>query len=196
MTTMDGYTLRFVNDFPDSTFAGISFPGLCGGMVFTSLDYAYAGVAAPETTVTPSTSTPLGAYTQSRQADTILEHPYNAARFLELLANPSDSSVADTTHEELSAVKAKLDLSYPVPLGLVPAPWTLDVTHAHQVLAKGYRVENDGTEVVVIWDPNRPTQISELRQAPGETEWRETGGDVWRGFFITEYSKKNPPALS
>jgi hypothetical protein len=192
---MDGYTLSFVNNFPDSTFAGISFPGLCGGMVSASLDYAYAGVAAPTTTITPSTTSPLGAYTQSRQADTILEHPYNAARFLELLANPSDNYVAEATDEELSAIKAKLNAGYPVPLGLIPAPWTLDVTNAHQVLAKGYRTESDGTEVVVIWDPNRPTQTTELRRAPGDLTWHETGGDAWRGFFITEYAKKPPPAV-
>ena len=189
-----GYTLQFPNNFPDSTFVGISFPGLCGGMVFTVLDYAFAGVLAPTTTNTPSTNTPLGSYIQERQADTILEHPYNAARFVELLANPDDDAVAETTNEELATLKAKIDHGAPAPLGLIPSPWTLDVTQAHQVLATGYRTDADGTKVVVIWDSNRPRQYTELRQAPGFATWSETGGDVWRGFFVTEYSRKSPPA--
>ena len=187
--TVAGYTLRFPNNWPDSTFFGVSFPGLCGGMVFTVLDYLNAGVRAPTTSRVPSTHSPLGRYIQGRQVDSLLGP--NGLSFIELLAS-SDATVAEATVQAYAQIKATVDAGSPAPLGLVP-PVTTDVTSAHQVLAIGYRDDVDGGKVVKLWDPNRPTSETEMRQAPDETLWQETGGDVWRGFFVAEYKSKTPP---
>lgn len=197
------YRLRFGNDFPDSTFLGIHFPGLCGGMVATVLDYMNVGVAAPATTSTPPTEDGgLGAYIHDRQADSLLGA--NGARFVALLA-ASDDEVADTTDAELRDLRAAIDGGQPVPIGLLPAPdkdsllgALVPPTDAHQVLAYGYGTWQ-GHEYVQVWDPNYPNAQSILTRQTDRT-WQESGGgskDRWRGLFVESgYTPKAPPGTT
>lgn len=193
--------LHFVNDFEDSTFLGLSFPGLCGGMSFTALDYWNAKRSPDPTTVTPSTENDrLGSYIHDRQEDSLITHDENGIRFITLLADPSDDVLADTTLDEFASLKASIDKGTPVPLGLIPSPWTLDATNAHQVVGIGYEDASTtgGDRVVHIWDPNDPTaRDTTLRQPAGEQHWFESSagvaGDEWRGFFVEDYSPGSPP---
>lgn len=190
---IDDFLLRFVNNFPDSEYLGVSFPGLCGGMTFTALDYARAGMHALKTTQTPSTDSVLGAYIHGRQVQSLAA---NGTTFLSLLADPLDDIVADRTSSEFESLRGSIDVGAPVPLGLVP-PWTLDVTNAHQVLARGYAVDGAGNKTVYLWDPNYPAATAALFQAAGDTLWRESGGGsrgTWRGFFVEDYEPATPPA--
>lgn len=191
--------LHFVNDFEDATFGGLHFPGLCGGMSFTALDYWHAERSPDPTTVTPSTEDDgLGQYIHDRQQDSLLAHPTNLASFIAMLADPSDDIVAKTTADAFDRLKGLIDRGDPVPIGLAPSPWTIDATSAHQVVATGYEESPDG-RIVHIWDPNYPNALhTALRQAAQETRWVEWGdggetGDVWRGFFVEAYSPEDPP---
>lgn len=185
--------LHFQNHWPDSTFAGISFPGLCGGMTFTVLDYLAAGRSAPAQTTHPTVDDPLGSYIHGRQFDS-LDGP-NLLRFGALLANPDDQHVANVTDAEFQTLRSYIDAGIVAPLGLIVSPWTVHVSHAHQVLATGYKVDEDGTRRVYIWDSNRPNQKDvSIVQRPGSTLWREEATkDDWRGFFVEDYTPKTPP---
>jgi hypothetical protein len=194
--------LHFINSFPDAKYLGISFPGLCGGMAFTALDYWWSGIDAPTTTTTPSTETDwLGQYIHARQALSLLgDMADNGTRFLALLANPSDGALGDVSAAEFEVIRSAIDSGYPVPLGLIPAPWApLAVTSAHQVVAIGYD-EDEWGKTVFIWDPNHPMSDRQLlRQPLGQTWWFEFGDgskDQWRGLFVTNYEIMTPPAPS
>ena len=76
---------RFAN-----TFAGIDvssrYGGLCGGMVYTELDYYYANMPIPQQTYAPSNRYPLQSYIYKRQAKSAQES--NADKWAELGFNP------------------------------------------------------------------------------------------------------------
>jgi len=192
------FGLHFRNGFLDATFFKISFPGLCGGMCLTSLDYYYANELAPATTDTPSMDSELGNYIRERQIDSVFGK--NGARFLELVFNPSDASLASSTAKDFDIAKKLLErATAPIVLGMIPSPWSpLQITRAHQVLALRCEVTADGSKVVYIWDPNWPSDATtKLVQAKGERLWVESGDRAsgrWRGFFLeTGYEPKVPP---
>ena len=130
--------------------------------------------------------------------DTLLG--WHAVQFLALLVNPDDASLARTSLAAFEELRESIDRGKPVVLGLIPSPWTLDVTkftRAHQVVARGYRVDPDGGRVVLVWDPNRPDEAeTRLTQAPHDLSWTEApGGGTWRGFFVESgYVPKVPPS--
>ncbi len=198
-------TLHFVNSFRDSTFLGIKFGGLCGGMSYTTLDYFFTGAPAPTTTTTPSVvNDPLGKYIYGRQVDSVLG--WQGAQFLAMLINPDDADIARQTQTSFREFRAAIDAGTPVPIGLIPSPWTLDVTkitRAHQVVGRGYSVGEDGSKTVHIWDSNYPNDTDTmLYQALGAEHWVEISGGsrnrgLWRGFFVeSAYAAKQPPLFT
>jgi hypothetical protein len=188
------FGLRFMNNFPDARWLDvIRAPGLCGGCAFTVLDYYNADVAAPTTTTTPATNTPLGAYIKQRQIDSFVA---NGLRFLAWIMQPIDSILAqETSTASWRQLRALVDAQTPVPLGLVAAPYGLgNATRSHQVVAVGYR-EEGGSRVVVCWDPNHPGGLSEIRHEPSSGRWVGPGrNDRWRGWFLETYKPMAPPA--
>lgn len=194
-STFAASALKFSNNYPDASYLGVSFPGLCGGMSYTALDFFYNGLPGPETPYTPPMSTGLGQYIHQRQADSLLS--WQGAKFVTWLADPSDDDVASMTDSEFADLIGYLDAGKPMPIGLVPYPWTLIATDAHQVVALDYDVGADGSRTVWIWDPNYPTvQNTRITRAAGSTVWVEVGGkadDQWRGFFVeSDYAPQMP----
>jgi serpin B len=198
------HILRFVNSFRDAKFLGITFPGQCGGMASTVLDYFFADRPAPTGRTTPPVSDPLGAYIQGRQQDSLL-FGGNIAHFAKMLVNPDDADIARQSAASFAEVRRAIDAGKPVLLGLIPHPWSLDprkVTRAHQVVAHGYMVGDDGGRSVLIWDPNRPLVSGNyLYQAAGTLHWIEPATPTlrsveWRGFFVEAgYVPRDPPKV-
>jgi hypothetical protein len=197
--------LHFVNSFSDSTFLGIKFAGLCGGMAATTLDNFYTGTPAPLIATTPSVQDDaLGKYIYSRQVDSLLG--WQGAEFLAMLLTADDASLARQTDASFRELVSAIDEGTPVPIGLIPAPYTLDITKftkAHQVVARGYAVGEDGSKTVYLWDSNRPNDLDTvLVQAPGSTLWIEPAAPgssehAWRGWFVeSAYTAKQPPVAS
>jgi hypothetical protein len=197
---LTNHTLHFANNFDDAAMFGIRFAGLCGGMAYTVLDSFFTKTPlSPRTTVPSAVTDPLGRYIYDRQVDTLLG--WHAVQFLALLVNPDDHALTRTSSEAFDELRRSVDQGKPVVLGLIPAPYTLDVTkftRAHQVVARGYRVDPDGGRAVLVWDPNRPNETdTRLTQAPGQLGWAEVpGGGEWRGLFVESgYTPKVPPSV-
>ena len=77
---------KFVNSFKTVTgVADITTNGLCGGMVYTVLDYFSAGMAVPQQNYTPVNGTHLQSYIYGRQQTALTNV---LPKWLELHNNP------------------------------------------------------------------------------------------------------------
>jgi hypothetical protein len=140
--------------------------GLCGGMVFTALDYFQAGLSIPTEIDLPSNDL-LYDYVVRRLVDSF-DLPHGALQYLALM-HPKypDGCVVDKygllpigrawrmIRQEWPQIKAALDAGKPCPLGLITVK-SADIKKLkenHQVLAYGYDLVGDDL-TLYIYDPN------------------------------------------
>lgn len=79
-------------------------------------------------------------------------------------------------------------------LGLIVADDLVGVARNHQVLAYGYEVDASGSTTVLVDDSNAPGRATRL--APHDDGWHSSTGEVWRGFFVHDYTPRTPPLLA
>jgi hypothetical protein len=218
--------LHFDNAFPDGPALtvdlgvtklpiGNAANGLCGGMVFTVLDYWNQGALPPPDTTPPASGTPLFDYLVRRLISS-WDLPTGPATYLKLmspwLSDGDDHLGPVSVHgrswrmavREWPAIKATIDGGKPCPLGLVKLKSAnpLDLGHNHQVLAYGY--DQAGTAITMwLYDPNqsntdnvalsldiaRPSAPIAVTMAPNASD----PPDVLC-FFKVGYGPKVPPA--
>lgn len=178
--------LPFPNEFPKGPVLRLPLGlglgdmslGLCGGMVFTALDYYHAGEAPPGE-ATPE----VVDHVRRRQIDSV--GVLGGLRvYLRSLAG--DASLAAMTNRQYALVE-KLARHDPVPLTLIKVhSWDpFDQAHNHQVLA--YATHKGA---VRVYDPNYPgdDDVSLLLTEGGV---RHTAGDYRvRGFYVTGYRQR------
>jgi hypothetical protein len=167
--------LHFVNYYPHEPTLTLTLPlgrslpigdaanGLCGGMVFTVIDFFQARLAIPTDTSPPAAGTPLYQFIVKRLFDSF-NLPLGIARYLALMEPafpdvglgfglPGRASVMIA--DEWPRIKTSLDTGQLVPLGLVKVKSNdpHDLGKNHQVLAYGYDL--DGAELTLhLYDPN------------------------------------------
>lgn len=141
--------------------------GLCGGMVFTTLDFFHTQQPIADTR-TPPTGDILFNYIVKRLFDSF-GLPFGIKNYIELM-NPNlpDGETAlskggaaphgrawRTIREEWPLIKTLLDAGQPCPLGLVRIKSTdlRKLGENHQVMAYGYDVVGDDL-TLYIYDPN------------------------------------------
>jgi hypothetical protein len=216
---------RFPNSFPRVPVRRIGIPGvlsiplgdasngLCGGMAFAARDYFEAGRVPPADRTPPDENTPLFRYLVDRLFDSF-SLPLGPSRYLELM-NPGlpdgDSVLARVgvgprgrawrmIREEWPRVRADIEGGHPSALGLVRVKsWNpIDLKLNHQVLAYGYRLDDEDLELR-IYDPNRPgdddlTLALSIRDPGSPTPIRSTlpGSPVF-SFFRVTYRRAEPP---
>ena len=211
--------LHFVNYYPHEPTLTVTLPlgrvlpigdaanGLCGGMVFTVIDYFQSRQPIPADTSPPDSGTPLYQFIVKRLFDSF-NLPLGITRYLTLMEPafpdvglgfglPGRASVM--LHDEWPRIKASLDAGQLVPLGLVKvkSAQVEDLGKNHQVLAYGYDL--DGTNLTIhLYDPNYAdrddvsVQLSiasvqvpvPLTYVPTETVFC---------FFHTPYTPASPP---
>ncbi len=174
--------LHFANNFPKLPLKRITFGdnlnieignaanGLCGGMVFTVMDYFAAQVSPPPDRFPPGDSSVLYSYLVDRLIDSF-NLPAGPLRYIALM-NPSLPAVERffwliplaphcrswvMIKQEWPGIKKGLDRGELVPLGLIRRTSIdlLDLRHCHQVLAYGYDLVGDDLKLY-IYDPNWP----------------------------------------
>jgi hypothetical protein len=202
------FTNNFISEFDVRT------GGLCGGMVYSALDYYYADVPIPRQDWKPAEGERLRDYIYARQV-TSLES--NLDRWAELTVNPFgwrnqeffNWGLQGFGGGQLEVLKRQLDAGRPVPLGLRSCGDSC--SGDHQVLAIGYdmgrydgRLGAHKTDLkIFIYDPNHPNSIQTLVPVPGknrfyytwqldaERTWIDKGSDPdqrgkwgWLSYFV------------
>lgn len=207
---------KFTNNFTVQTqiagFNGPSFSGLCGGMVYSALDYFYANKTIPQQNYMPAEGMPLQSYIWQRQQQSALP---NVDKWAEYGFNPFGSRNREFFNwgiqlgsGRLGELMSKIDRGDPVPLGLQACGNDCgcpgSCPGSHQVLAIGYlmgRYKGDqGANVedlsIYVYDPNFPTRTLTLKPnvAGAMYLYSEEGGCRWRAYFTDmKYSRSTPP---
>ncbi|MDJ0522599.1 MAG: hypothetical protein QNJ90_11080 [Planctomycetota bacterium] len=194
---------NFINDFNNDFVAALDIRtgGLCGGMVYTALDYFSAGMRIPRQDYRPANRTTLQSYIYNRQVKSIVP---NVPKWANMGLNPNGKRNAQlfrrAATSEFNLLKAKIDAGTPVPLGVHGIDGV-----THQIMAVGYKRGRAPNDVqVYVYDPNHKNKIITMRSQPGRNYFYYVGymnGDdrrkyMWRTFFTdTAYRPVRPPAL-
>ncbi len=201
---------RFINSFKTVTGAAdITTNGLCGGMVYTALDYFTTGTPVPRQNYTPVNGTRLQSYIYDRQ-QTSLNNVM--PKWVELHFNPGGGrnqeffnwGLQGTGGGRLQEIKTEIDAGHPVPLGLKSL--SANPGEDHVVLAVGYdtgRYQGDLGDFkedlkIFIYDPNNGAVTKTLYPVVGEQKYcidYSDGPHCWRAYFVMTgaYSAKAPP---
>jgi hypothetical protein len=192
---------------------GNASAGLCGGMVFTALDYWHTAIVPPA--AQPAPGEPLYGYSVRRLVDS-WHLPAGVAQYYQWMNLPDGDSGFDvfgqhvvtdrglawrTIKTQWPQITADLDHGVPAALGVVTVASAkpADLGHNHQVLAYGY--EASGSEVTVrVYDPNSGQRDDIYIRFDPRTPAKPTTfahniniGRPVRGFFRTAYTPATPP---
>ena len=201
--SQDGFD--FANDFESRPIADIALRGLCGGMIYTALDYLNAGRPCPRQPHVPSDGSPLQSHIYQRNLDAWTA---NLGRWVELTVNPfgwrNDEffkwGYEQRTGSQLAQLRTAVDAGRNVPLCLFSHQDGGNPANHHVVLGIGYDLGRfDGTNhaediCLLTYDPNRPSTTSRLRPDLNDKLWREEGtGNAWRTYFVDQNYRPVPP---
>jgi hypothetical protein len=199
---------RFVNTFKNDFIPAVDAhtSGLCGGMVYTALDYYNAHMAIPNQDYRPADKTPLHSYIYDRQTHSLLD---NADKWAEVMFNPNGARDSEffnwglqmTNGGRLQELTQSIDAGNPVPLGLKS-----NKGGDHQVLAIGYDLgsyhgdpnQHADQIKIKVYDPNFPTRVMTLMPVPSQKIYTyvEDQSETWRTYFVDrKYKPHTPPNL-
>lgn len=207
---------RFLNYFSNVTGVfDITTGGLCGGMVYTMLDYFKTGRALPQQDYTPVSGTALERHIYARQMNSLGDH---MDKWVELHGNPFGARNSEFFNwglqgfggGRLQELRAKIDAGEPVPLGLKSL--SADPSGDHVVLAYGYDMgryrgdlgANKEDLKIFIYDPNAGNQRVTMIPKPAtqeycfvETRKRDGSEYCWRTYFVQQnYRVQTPPNIA
>ncbi|WP_198140879.1 hypothetical protein [Nitrosospira sp. NpAV] len=204
----DGF--KFANEFINVTpVFDITFGGLCGGMVYSALDYFNAHIPVPVQTYLPAQSTMLESYIYGRQQESVFP---NADKWTELTFNPFGARNDEFFNWGLEAkaggrideLRQLIDSNKPAPLGLRSCGD--DCAGDHQVLAIGYHMGRYKGDLgdhkedfrIQIYDPNFPNETLTLAPDLDAKRWHylERMDKKWLAYFVDKkYVPKIPPVI-
>lgn len=213
---------HFPNAFPHEPLVGVTIPGLgqvaigdaadglCGGMVFASLDLLHVTTPPPPDTEPPAAGTPRFEYLVRRLVDSF-DLPVGPTRYQALMSPLLPDAEGPLrvlgirgrtgimVEQEWPRVRADIDAGQPSPLGLIRviSADPRDLGQNHQVLAWHY--ELDGTTLHIgVYDPNHPDDDSvtiaiDTADADAAANVIYTAGDgPVHCFFRTPYAAAVP----
>ncbi|MFN9245888.1 MAG: hypothetical protein ACK6DS_02320 [Planctomycetota bacterium] len=213
-TTFDPtkHGFKFSNTFnTELVMQDIRLGGLCGGMVYTSLDYFHARKRIPSQTFRPPVKSPLFDNIYQRQESSLVN---NLDKWTELVVNPFGARTGEffrwglqgTNGGRLEELRREIDAGRPCPLGLFVAGNGGFASH-HQVLAIGYDLgrykgdlgEHQGDLKIFVYDPNFPNQTMTLVPKVDRTsyEYLEDSNCKWMTYFVDrKYSPARPTNIA
>lgn len=202
-----------------NTFAGVDasyrYGGLCGGMVYSAMDYYRARKPIPTQTFKPANRTPLQSYIYGRQNDAAITN--QGDKWLELQMNPFgwrdnefyEWGLKGTNGGRIEELRSLIDNRNPAPLGYYEGGVTDYEGYKygdHQILGVGYAMgrykgdmgKNKQDFKILVYDPNFPGQM--LTLVPDISRacyFYVENGVARRTYFVDKkYSPKNPPDIS
>lgn len=188
---------RFVYTWPWARRRVAAVYGLCGGMCFAALDYAYAGIPVPQASEPPPWGARFHRYLVRRQWDCWrwLTVPLRAVCWM---LQPPGRLARRTLARELPQVLAGLDANAPQVLLLMRAQGA-DPTVNHIVAATGYRLEAHTALVTLfVYDPNHPGREVRLwidASGAAMPPVRQSTGEPLQGLFRIGYRPRTPGPL-
>jgi hypothetical protein len=200
--------LKFGNPFKNILIPGfdITTGGLCGGMVYTALDYYWADKAVPLQDYPPTLGTSLRTHLRSRQETSILN---NVDKWAEQGFNPFGVRNDELwqwglqSQARVAELRAEIDAGQPVPLGLQSCSECEPGNH--QVLAIGYDTgayssvwKGYPNLKISVYDPNHPGETLTLRTDTSTRRWyySERPERKWLTYLVDRnYSKATPPGF-
>jgi hypothetical protein len=204
---------RFPNSFVNrvATIPGhgnVETRGRCGGMAYAALDYYFCRIPVPAYTAAnfaPSRVPPdghwLADYIYSRLMNSFFTG--SATKFAEWTVHSDHETwfykgvTRWTKEEEFPKLRARIDSGSPASLGLIQATNLTDIGKNHQVVAYGYDYYPDrGFMTVYVYDNNHPGAEVRLTSGPGNPHFNASTGEEWRGFFVHDYARVNPPVYT
>lgn len=204
---------HFENRFDNQGYyagVNINLPGLCGGMVYSALDYYFSGTPVPELTETPNEGTDLTEYIRQRHMNTLVAQSY---KWTELGFNPFgwrtmeywNWGVQGFDGGRLAELMQYIDKGKPVVLGLFKAGSGGFTGKHHQVVAIGYDLNGYDGKLgdkkenleIFIYDPNVPDEMRTLIPDYDESNpryyYKEEPDKKWLTYFVDKrYTKKTP----
>lgn len=212
---VDGF--KFNNEFKNIVINEIDWfsGGLCGGMIYSALDYFKNKRQIPQQDFRPAAGTTLYNYLYNREAHSLIN---TADKWAEYGLNPNGARNREIFNwgiqmgsGRLGELMTQIDFGEPVTIDLQACGSDCGCTACignHQVLAIGYQLGrytgDTRTNVddlrIFVYDPNFPTEIMKLKPnfAGG---WYELEGQSnsyrWRSYFVdTKYLPTMPPSIA
>jgi hypothetical protein len=199
---------HFVNNFNGEDF--IRWAGLCGGMVYTALDYYRAGIPIPRQSYMPANATPLQSYIYNRQNHSMWNVNEKWSE-LEVGYNTRGSEffrwgLQGTGGGRLEELRNTINAGVPLPLGLfaggVRGKDNSDGSR-HVVVAAGYamgRYQGNLTGhmedyKMFIYNPNNGNKLCTLvPDLMHQCYFQVESGRAWRCYFVnTKYNNDHVP---
>lgn len=204
---------KFANTF-QGVDASYAYGGLCGGMVYSAMDYFSLGMAIPPQTYTPANRTPLQSHIYARQNKAAMENQLD--KWMELRLNPFGWRDAEffewglrgSGGGRLQELQEMINSFNAAPLGLYEggtANFEGWKAGDHQVLAVGYALGRYRGDLgshkqdlkIFVYDPNYPGQT--MTMVPDVTRkafFYVEDPAVRRTYFVDrKYAAVTPPRL-
>lgn len=203
---------KFANTFRNNFVSefDIRTGGLCGGMVYTALDYFTANQPIPQQSWLPTEGSTLQSYIYNRQVKSLAR---NLHRWAEFHLNPGGArndefwrwGLEGKPGGRIAELKARIDKGQPVPLGLLGC--NEGCKGDHQVLAIGYQIgrykgdlgDNIADFKIFVYDPNFPNQMKTMVANVVDKKFQYEGdaGSNWRSYLVDpEWRVTKPPQIS
>lgn len=195
----------FANKFTNTPIPGLDVQtkGLCGGMVYSALDYWYANKTTPVQDYPPNAGQPLRQWIYNRQLASIAT---TAADWTALsLMTPDAMFKFGATQANVNILAASITAGRPIPVGLHQTEGKQD----HQVLVVGYDLGAYDAAwggypklKLRVYDPNYPKSQRTLQADTTGKYWYDPGQPAstrskWAGFFYDDgYTSAVPPDVS
>lgn len=200
---------KFNNTFQNNFISELDFrtSGLCGGMIWSAMDYWTAGRTIPQQTYEPPEGAPLRDFIYNRQVNSVVD---NIDKIIELEFNPGGArndefwrwGLEGKPGGRIDELRKLIDAGKPAPL-LVKG-CSEGCFGDHQVLAIGYDLgrykgdlgEHIGDVKIYVYDPNFSGRTMTLVADAGEKVYRyvERPDVKWRTYFVdSKYRSQTPP---
>jgi hypothetical protein len=199
---------RFINTFNGEDF--IRWGGLCGGMVYTVLDYFNRRIPIPRQSWTPANATPLQSYIYQRQQHSMWNVNDKWSE-LEVAFRIRTGEIfrwgiQGSGGGRLEELKNAIDAGKSVPLGLFvgDAPSINGEGNGnHVILAVGYAMGRyngnfngyPGDYKILAYDPNKGNRLVTLvPNMINQCYFEVESGKAWRTYFVnTEHDNEHTP---
>ncbi|OJX41418.1 MAG: hypothetical protein BGO78_01420 [Chloroflexi bacterium 44-23] len=171
---------------------GNSIYGLCGGMVFSALDYYYNKVDLPLINSEDTERyTQFVHYLWRRQLNSMpLKNYYD---LLTRNFSKDNNLLIGTISRQLPKVTQSIDAGIPCPLVIIRSSKFENLTNNHQLVITGYEIDNSVTNLF-CYDPNHPGETPSIMISRdiNALSIKQSTFEAIRGFFCNHYKIKPP----